>query len=85
MQDSLIIEDAVIQKLIATLPHLSVQDVLTPENVVLLGLIAEMTSDPVQDLMAKTLPRLFSRGKHALNSWLLSKVQQSNTSLPAPP
>jgi len=55
---------------------LSLQDVIIPQNVLLLGFIAEITGDTVQDSIAKTLPRLLARGKRTLNCWLLSKRQK---------
>jgi hypothetical protein len=76
VQNSIILDDAIRQRLIRTLPRLSVQDVIIPENVLLLGFIAEITGDTVQNLIAKTLPRLFSRGRHALNCWLQSEAQK---------
>jgi len=82
VQDSIILHDAARQRLKRTLPHLSLVDVIIPENVLLLGLIAENTNVSVQDLIDKTLPRLFSRGKQVLNSWLLSKVQKPDARLP---
>jgi hypothetical protein len=76
VQNSIILDDAVRQRLITILPRLSVQNSITPENALLLGFIAEITGDTVQNLIAKTLPRLFSRGRHALNCWLMSKGQK---------
>jgi hypothetical protein len=76
VQNSINLKDAVRPRLITVLPSLSVQNSITPENALLLGFIAEITGDTVQNLIAKTLPRLFSRGRHALNCWLLSKGQK---------
>jgi hypothetical protein len=76
VQNSINLDDAVRQRLITDLLRLSVQDVIIPENVLLLGFIAEITGDTVQNLIAKTVPRLFSRGRHTLNCWLLSKGQK---------
>jgi hypothetical protein len=76
VQNSIILDDAALQRLKRTLPHLSLVDVIIPENVLLLGLIAEITNDSVQDLIDKTIPRLFARGQRTLNFWLLSKSQK---------
>jgi len=76
VQNSINLDNAVRQRLRTDLLRLSVQDLIIPENVLLLGFIAEITGDTDQNLIAKTLPRLFSRGRRVLNFWLLSKSQK---------
>lgn len=79
-QDLIIIEAAVRQTLKHTPIHLSVQDMIIPENLLLLGFISQITNDTEQDMIEKTLLRIYSRGRRMLSRWL-SVVARRNDAL----
>ena len=79
------LENAVRQTLNKTLTGGSVQEVIIPENILLLGFIAEITGHTEQELMAKTFVRIYGRGRRVLSRWLAMVAQQGSALHPDDP